>query len=114
MVVAAAVGGSRLSRSMDRVRQRTREVEQLEGLSRDLLAAPPDGSALSDLLRQHIPGMLSFSRVAIRLYDDDAPLLIRPETWEGVPRSRLGVDGSSPQSTHPAQRDAPAMGAVIR
>jgi serine phosphatase RsbU (regulator of sigma subunit) len=83
-LLAASLIGSRLSRTAELTRQRSRELEQLEQLGRALLAAPLDASALPDLLDQHLPGMFSFGGVEVMLFPDR--LLCRHgEDWGPAP-----------------------------
>ncbi len=65
------------------------QAEKLERLARAIIDAPPDASTLPELLREHVPGMFSHSRIEIRIYPDqhllrypaDAPPV--PDTiWE--------------------------------
>ncbi|HEX3051745.1 MAG TPA: PP2C family protein-serine/threonine phosphatase [Aggregatilineaceae bacterium] len=73
----------RLSQAAAQSTQRTREMAQLEQLGRAIIDAPPDGSALPDLLRSHVPGMFGFSGVEIRLFPDQKILHI-PDEWPMV------------------------------
>lgn len=82
-VLVGSLVGSRLSTTVERNRRRSRELEQLEQLGRAIIAAPPDGSALSELLSQHLPGMFSYSRVEVHLFPDQT-LARKPEEWEGT------------------------------
>lgn len=70
-----------LSRAAESSRQRTRQLEKLEHLSRDIIKAPPDGSGLPDLLAEHVPMMFPSSRIAIWLLPDRFYMKNPPE-WE--------------------------------
>src|SRR5438046_367719 len=70
LMTGGALLTDRLSRSAESVAQRTRELMRLEKLGEDILQAPPDGSALSNLLGKHVPGMFPLCMVAIRLYPE--------------------------------------------
>jgi serine phosphatase RsbU (regulator of sigma subunit) len=57
----------RLSRAAERSGQRSRELAQLEQLGRALIAAPPDGSTLPEVLAEFVPPMFRFYQIEIRL-----------------------------------------------
>lgn len=59
-------------------------AEKLEGLSRAIVNAAPDASALPELLREHVPSMFSHSRIEIRVNPDQS-LLHYPSDWPSVP-----------------------------
>lgn len=80
LLLGAALLADRLSRTAERARQRTREIARLEQLAQSILQSPSDGSALPDLLREHVPGMFPLCGFALRLNDE--PLLIaNPRDW---------------------------------
>jgi len=79
----ASLLANRLSQAAAQSSQRTREMAQLEQLGRAIIDAPPDGSALPDLLRAHVLGMFGFSGVEIRLFPDQKILHI-PDEWPMV------------------------------
>lgn len=56
-----------LSRTNERSQQRARELARLEELGEALIQAPPDLSALEDVLREHISVMFPQDRIEIRL-----------------------------------------------
>jgi serine phosphatase RsbU (regulator of sigma subunit)/DNA-binding NarL/FixJ family response regulator len=58
-------------------------AEKLERLGRAIINASPDASALPDLLREHVPGMFSNSRIEIRIFPDQT-LLHHPADWPAV------------------------------
>jgi serine phosphatase RsbU (regulator of sigma subunit) len=71
--------------------QRSREMEHIEALGRDIIAAPPDASTLPDLLVKHAPSMIGMNALEIRFFPDqilvhspEAPLWpdLKPEVWE--------------------------------
>jgi serine phosphatase RsbU (regulator of sigma subunit) len=75
---------AQLSRAVEHSRQRSRELEQLEQLARAIIRGPADASTLSDLLREHLPGMFPpGSRVQIQLYPDRT-LVRYPDDWPGA------------------------------
>lgn len=80
-----------LSAAMANIQQRSREMEHIEALGRDIIAAPPDSSTLRDLLAAHIPSMTGMNALEIRFFPDDllihspeAPLWpdMKPEIWD--------------------------------
>ena len=73
----------RLSMSVERSQQRSRELDKMEQLGRAILRAPPDSSTLPDLLAKYVTGMFSRSRIEIRLYPDQT-LLHHPDNWPPV------------------------------
>lgn len=60
----------RLSKSVDSSQQRSREMELLEQMSREILNGPPDASTLPEILKTHVPPMFLSSAIFIRLYPD--------------------------------------------
>jgi serine phosphatase RsbU (regulator of sigma subunit)/DNA-binding NarL/FixJ family response regulator len=58
-------------------------AEKLERLGRAIVNAPPDASALPNMLREHVPGMFSNSRIEIRIFPDQT-LLHHPADWSAV------------------------------
>jgi len=76
-----------LSQAIERSQQRSRELEMLEQLGHAILGAPPDASALPDLLQQHVPGMFPSSRIEIRRFPGQ--ILTRfplSDEWLSVPQ----------------------------
>ncbi len=70
-----------LSYTAESSRQRTRQLEMLESLSRAIINAPPDASTLAELLEEHAPAMLPSARVAIILKPGQV-MVKRPADWE--------------------------------
>jgi serine phosphatase RsbU (regulator of sigma subunit) len=64
-------------------RQHSRQLEQLELLSRAIFESLPNISSLPDLLKQHIPNMFPSGHVSIWLSPDNI-LLDYPEDWPSV------------------------------
>ncbi|MGB9586380.1 MAG: PP2C family protein-serine/threonine phosphatase, partial [Anaerolineales bacterium] len=62
-------------------RQRSRQLEMLESLSRAIINAPPDASQLAQLLEKHAPSMLPSARVAIYI-NPDRLLVKKPADWQ--------------------------------
>lgn len=81
LMVAAAFMADQLSRTIESVRQRTRELEQLERLSQAILQMEPGDPALLPLLSGCISQMFPHSSVAIHIQPEQ--LLIRPAGWSG-------------------------------
>jgi serine phosphatase RsbU (regulator of sigma subunit) len=57
----------RLSQAAERSMQRSRELVQLEQLGRAIIAAPPDGATLPDLLARFVPPMFRHEQIEITL-----------------------------------------------
>ncbi len=70
-----------LSWAAESSRQRTRQLEMLESLSRAIINSPPDASKLAELLEEHAPAMLPSARVVISLKPDQV-MVKRPADWE--------------------------------
>ncbi len=73
-----------LSQAVNRSHQRSRELAQLERLSRAILDAPPDTSTLPSVLREHVPNMFPKTRIEICRFPDQV-LLHYPEEWPPLP-----------------------------
>ncbi|GAB4214858.1 MAG: hypothetical protein OHK0022_54020 [Roseiflexaceae bacterium] len=104
--LAAGVVTRRLGQAIDQAWRRTREMERLELLSREILAGPPDGSGLPDALRRLVPAMFIQQQVAILLHDgrtllsepQDAPV-VPPGVWvwlRTARQARLLYRGQTP------------------
>jgi len=76
-----AILARRLSWAVETSRQKSRQLEQLEQLGREILNSPPDGSMLPDLLREHVPMMFPSGRVVIWLSSGEF-LHKHPEDWD--------------------------------
>jgi serine phosphatase RsbU (regulator of sigma subunit) len=63
-----------LSQTNQRSQQRARELAHLEALGEALIQAPPDPSALPDLLAAHVEGMFPRDRIEVRLFQPRAGL----------------------------------------
>jgi serine phosphatase RsbU (regulator of sigma subunit) len=74
----------RLSKAAMLAQQRTREMTQLERLGRAIIAAPPDASALPDLLAEYVPTMFRYHRMEIRLFSGQT-LLSLPAGQPAIP-----------------------------
>jgi serine phosphatase RsbU (regulator of sigma subunit) len=81
MLVGAAII-DRLSRTLESARRRARELEQLQRLGQSLLQVAPDDAALLGLLETVVPNVFPLCHIAIRLYADQAPLVL-PNHWPG-------------------------------
>ncbi len=71
----------RLSMAAETSRQQSRQLRQLEHLSREILNSPPDASALPRLLEEHVTAMFPSARIVIGLKNGDI-LLKKPEDWQ--------------------------------
>jgi serine phosphatase RsbU (regulator of sigma subunit) len=67
-----------LGRTVENAHLRSRELRQLEQLGRGLLSAPPDGSQIAQVLKEHVPSMFPNCRLEIRIFPD-RPLLCHPD-----------------------------------
>ncbi len=77
-LLLTAVLARRLSQAAEYSRQQSRQIEQLEKLGRDILASPPDGSELPDILSKNVSSMFS-SRLMVIWTVSNGPLLQEPE-----------------------------------
>ena len=68
-----------LSRTVENVQLRSRELRQLERLGRGLLSGPPDGSHVVRVLEEQVPSMFPNSRLEIRTLPDQRILLQHPQ-----------------------------------
>src|SRR5262249_50839197 len=59
----------RLSHAVERSQQRSRELAQLQELSRAIIAAPLDTATLPDLLARYVPPMFRHEHIEIRHLD---------------------------------------------
>jgi serine phosphatase RsbU (regulator of sigma subunit) len=73
----------RLSWTAESNRQRSRQLERLEKLGRALIEAPPDASALTSLLEEHVPNMFPSGHVSIWL-DPGEVVFKHPADWPPV------------------------------
>lgn len=80
-LVMVAFLARRLSWAAESSRQRSRQLEQVEQLGREIINSAPDGSELGKLLEVHVPTMFPSARIAIHLHPDEL-LLKTPEDWE--------------------------------
>lgn len=83
-VVLVSLLANRLSSAAMRSQQRARELERLERLGRDIIRTPVDASTLSDLLADHLSGMLPSLHIDIRLFPDQV-IYRRPEAHSPLP-----------------------------
>lgn len=73
-----------MSIAVERNRRRSTELERLERLSRAILNSKPDVASLYKVLREHVPGMFTYSHIEIRLFPNEL-LLAYPETSPPMP-----------------------------
>lgn len=71
----------RLSWAAESSRQQSRQLRQLEHLSRKIINSPPDASALPHLLDEHVTAMFPSARIIIGLSNGEV-LLKKPEDWQ--------------------------------
>jgi serine phosphatase RsbU (regulator of sigma subunit) len=107
----------RLSHAIERSGQRSRELAQLEQLGRAIIAAPPDGSSLPDLLAAYVPPMFRATLIEIRLRTGQT-LLRAPTQSPPQPQALWdwAIHKPQPQSfvvgEHPPWSDQPATRAL--
>lgn len=70
----------RLSWAAESSRQQSRQLRQLEHLSREILNSPLNASALPRLLEEHVSAMFPSARIMIGLKEGEI-LLRKPEDW---------------------------------
>ena len=80
-LVLVAILARRLSWAVETSRQKSRQLERLEQLGREILESPPDASRLAELLQEHVPLMFPSGRVAIWLSNEGC-IHRHPEEWE--------------------------------
>ncbi len=73
-----------MSIAVERNRRRSTELERLERLSRAIINSKPDIASLYKVLREHVPGMFTYSHIEIRLFPNEL-LLAYPETNNPMP-----------------------------
>ena len=64
----ASLMAHRLSQAVELAQNRSRELERIERLGRSMIEAPPDGSGLSDLLREHVSAIYPQSQLELRIF----------------------------------------------
>jgi serine phosphatase RsbU (regulator of sigma subunit) len=100
-------------------RQQTRQLEQLEQLSRAIFESLPDISTLPDLLREHIPNMFPSGHISIWISPNDQ-LLDYPDDWPPASESmkewvvrQIGPDAFRVKDPLPWEPDAREHQAMI-
>lgn len=119
MLVGAVFVTDQLGRSIESDRRRTRELEQLEHLSRAIIQSAPDVAVLPGLLQTYVPRMFPTSRVAIRLAPEWM-LLMHPPHWPGPDPAMwrwepdaTGRHSFPPGTSRPWAEDAPRGGTLL-
>ena len=77
----------RLSEAVILSQQKTGELDHLEQLGRAIIAAPADAATLPQLLVEHVPRMLIYRQIEIRLFEGQTLLQLpdnRPSVSESV------------------------------
>jgi serine phosphatase RsbU (regulator of sigma subunit) len=94
----------RLSQTIERSQQRSRELAKLEQLGRAILRAPADASTLPDVLREHVSGMFSRSQIEIRMGHSalfpDQTILHHPDNWPPVGAPTWEWLRANPEARH--------------
>jgi len=100
----------RLSQTVERSQQRSRELAKLEELGRAIFAAPPDCSTLPELLQEHASTMFSRSQIEIRmgrsLLFADQTILHDPDDWPPVEMPVWEWGENNPEAQHFAPRSS--------
>lgn len=119
MIAAVAWLGNRFSAVMENLRARSRELVELEALGEAIIRGEPDASDLPELLRAHVPDMLLFCDVEIRLFPDQT-LLLHPSDWAGPSEAlwgweqeRLTTASFKPGETRPWIDAAVGWGSIV-
>ncbi|MCP5100744.1 MAG: PP2C family protein-serine/threonine phosphatase [Chloroflexi bacterium] len=97
-VLMASLLANRLSKSVQRNEQRSRELARLEALGRDIIDMPPDTAVLPQLLNEHLKGMLVSSILYVWLLPDEVLFIMQGVTeMPGVDEAhRLVLQDSAP------------------
>lgn len=77
-VILVSLLTKRLSEAVVFSQQKSSELDHLERLGRAIIAAPADASTLPQLLKEHVPRMLTYQQIDIRLFDGET-LLQHPD-----------------------------------
>jgi serine phosphatase RsbU (regulator of sigma subunit) len=107
-----------LSKSVEHSQQRSREMELLEQLGREIINGPPDASNLPELLKTHVPPMFPSSDISIHLYPN-RPLLNRASLrsapneafWEWLSKQTESVTIKAKEI--PAWQDTPIVFSIL-
>ncbi|MFH1501503.1 MAG: PP2C family protein-serine/threonine phosphatase [Candidatus Eisenbacteria bacterium] len=101
--VLASVLAHALSRSVEHAQHRSRELERLEMLSREIIKAPPDAASLVQILETHASTMFALCQLEIRIFPDQVVVrrqyrdrAVPDEAWEWLgtqSRPRLFAPG---------------------
>lgn len=73
-VILVSLLTKRLSEAVVFSQQKSSELDHLERLGRSIIAVPADASTLPQLLREHVPRMLTYQQIEIRLLDGETLL----------------------------------------
>ena len=87
--VLASILAHALSRAVEHAQHRSRELERLENLSRELIQAHPHGGSLVELLERHAATMFALCQLEIRIFPDQVMVrrqyrdrAVPDEAWE--------------------------------
>jgi serine phosphatase RsbU (regulator of sigma subunit) len=64
----ASLMAHRLSHAVELAQNRSRELTRIERLGRSLIEAPPDGTGMPDLLREHVSAIYPLSQLELRIF----------------------------------------------
>jgi serine phosphatase RsbU (regulator of sigma subunit) len=68
-VLLVSLLARRLSTAVLSSQQKSDQLDQLERLGRAIIAAPADASTLPSILKQYVPGMVTYHQIEIRLFE---------------------------------------------
>lgn len=95
--ILASLLAHALSRAVEHAQHRSRELERLEMLSRDIIGTSPDAPALIQILEKHAGTMFTMCQLEIRLFPDHI-VVMRQYRDRAVPDCAWEWIGSA---THP-------------
>ncbi len=116
--VLASVLAHALSRAVEHAQHRSRELERLETLSREIIQAPPEVSALVNILESHAATMFTLCQLEIRIFPDHIVVrrqyrdrAVPDEAWEWL------ASQTTPRILKPGERlpwgEDPTTSAVV-
>ena len=79
-LILVAILARQMSAVAESSRQQSRQLEQLERLSRSIISELPDSTGLSEILKKHVPPMFPSARILIWVQPDQF-LLRNPPDW---------------------------------
>ncbi|MBD3349654.1 MAG: SpoIIE family protein phosphatase [Candidatus Eisenbacteria bacterium] len=93
--VLASILAHALSRAVEHAQHRSRELERLESLSRDLIQTHPSASRLVEILERHAVTMFALCQLEIRVFPDQVVVsrqyrdrAVPDEAWEWLAQQK--------------------------